>query len=652
MQSRLIRLPKNIKQVIVIAVDVAMSLLATWLAFSLRLDTWYWPRGYQWHVYQIAPLLAFPIFVRLGFYRAIFRFTGMSAMFAIAKGIGTYGLCFFCLLLWLNFPGVPRSVGVLQPLLLLILVGGSRVGARFWLNHILPERHEDASRIVIYGAGEAGAQVAAALQQKKPGAVIGFLDDDPQLEGKTVNGRRVYAPNDLENLISSYGITDVLLALPAIGRARRNQILANLRRYQVHVRSLPDLTDIVRGRVAVSDIKELDIADLLGRDPVPPNWALISRNITDKTVMVTGAGGSIGSELCRQILDARPSCLLLIDHNEFSLYSIHEELLRQAKLHGVPVILVPLLGNVRDYPRIKEICKTWRPRTLYHAAAYKHVPMVEHNPAEGIRNNVLGTYNLARVAVEEGVSDFVLISTDKAVRPTNIMGASKRLAELILQALSACPNPIFGIGKDPDGIEQSNKTRFSMVRFGNVLGSSGSVVPLFRQQIRDGGPVTVTDPEVTRYFMTIPEAAQLVVQAAAMAEGGEVFVLDMGESVKIMDLARRVIELSGMAVKEAGHDSHGDIEIEITGLRPGEKLYEELLIGESPQRTIHPRIMKAHEDYLPWSELEPALHRLFEAVAANEVAHIREILGRLVSGYVSSTDIVDWVYLAATQEVG
>lgn len=649
MQSHVIRLPKNIKQGIVIAADIVMSVLATWLAFSLRLDTWHWPQGYQWHAYQIAPLLAFPIFVRQGFYRAIFRFTGMAALFALARGIFTYGLCFFCVLLWLNFPGVPRSVGLLQPLLLLFLIGASRVAARLWLNRISPERHDDHSRIVIYGAGDAGAQVAVALQQKKPRAIVAFLDDDPQLEGKTINGKRVYLPGDLEDLIASYGVTDVLLALPAIGRDRRNQILANLRRFQVHVRSLPDLTDIVHGRLTVSDIRELDIADLLGRDPVPPNWTLISRNITEKVVLVTGAGGSIGSELCRQVLDARPSCLLLLDHNEFSLYAIHEELLKRAKLHSFNVELVPLLGNVRDYARMKEICRTWHPRTLYHAAAYKHVPMVEHNPVEGIRNNVWGTYQLARAAVEEAVADFVLISTDKAVRPTNIMGASKRLAEMTLQALSACPQPFFQIGQQ-DNAGQINRTRFSMVRFGNVLGSSGSVVPLFRQQIRDGGPVTVTDPEVTRYFMTIPEAAQLVVQAAAMAEGGEVFVLDMGEPVKIMDLARRVIELSGMTVKEKAGDIPGDIEIQITGLRPGEKLYEELLIGESTQQTVHPRIMKAHEDFLAWDELQASLLKLFDAANFNEVSEIRRILSSLVSGYECSTEIVDWVHLAAAQE--
>jgi len=644
MQNRLIRLPRNVKQGIVITADIVMSVFATWLAFSLRLDSWNWPQGYQWHVYQLTPLLAIPIFARLGLYRAIFRYTGMSAMVTMAKAVALYGAILFFLLVWFAFPGVPRSLGILQPLLLLILVGSSRAFARFWLNHVaVGANPEKGSRILIYGAGSAGAQIAVALQQKQQATVIGFLDDDPQLVGKTVNGQQVHSPDDLEKLIFLYDVTDVLLALPSIDRARRNQILASLGEHQIHIRSLPDLTDLAQGKVTVSDIRELDIVDLLGRDPVPPNPALISRHITGKTVLVSGAGGSIGSELCRQILAAQPITLLLLDHNEFSLYAIHGEL--QARLNDVggSTELVPLLGSVRDYRRMSEICKTWKPRTVYHAAAYKHVPLVEHNPAEGVRNNVLGTYNLARAAIEEEISDFVLISTDKAVRPTNVMGATKRLAELTLQALAASRQPTFSLGAAES--VASNSTRFSMVRFGNVLGSSGSVVPLFRQQILDGGPITLTDAEVTRYFMTIPEAAQLVVQAAAMADGGDVFVLDMGEPVKIIDLARRMIELSGLSVKDERHP-HGDIAIAVTGLRPGEKLYEELLIGENPQPTSHSRIMKAHEEFIPWDRLQTDLHAIADAADSNDIVAVRAILGRLVSGYQCAGEVVDWIHMA------
>ncbi|WP_232511763.1 nucleoside-diphosphate sugar epimerase/dehydratase [Herbaspirillum sp. meg3] len=645
MRKSIIELSRFYKQCIVVGADILMSVVATWSAFSLRLDILHWPQGYQWHVYQMAPLIAVPIFIRLGLYRAVFRYTGLSAMIAIAKAVAIYGLTLFTLLFWLALPDVPRSVGLLQPLLLLIMVGSSRAFARFWLNHIVAnQRDRKDSRLLIYGAGGAGAQIASALTQRHQSILIGFLDDDSQLHGKTINGQRVYKPDDIEDLVSRYGVTDVLLALPSVTRSRRNEILAALRKYQVHVRSLPDLTDLAHGTVTVSDIRELDILDLLGRDPVPPNLELIGRHISGKTVLVTGAGGSIGGELCRQIMVAKPTRLLLLDHNEFSLYTIHRELETKLEETQQRIELVPLLGSVRDYRRLSEICKTWKPHTVYHAAAYKHVPLVEHNPVEGIRNNVLGTYNLARAATENGVSDFVLISTDKAVRPTNVMGATKRLAEMILQALSINDYPVFDVDASVSPVV-SNKTRFSMVRFGNVLGSSGSVIPLFRQQIKDGGPITVTDVNVTRYFMTIPEAAQLVVQAAAMADGGDVFVLDMGDSVKIIDLARRMIRLSGLTIRD-DDNPYGDIEIKVTGLRPGEKLYEELLIGDHPQPTMHVRIMKAHEDFLAWNVLTKELQILFNAADNNDIDTISRMLAKLVSGYTPVNDVVDLVYLA------
>ena len=463
--------------------------------------------------------------------------------------------------------------------------------------------------------------------------VVGFLDDDDRLHGHVLHGLPIYSPAHLQGLVSALSVSDVLLAIPSVSRQRRNEILAEIRKAHVAVRTLPCLTELAQGKVHVSDIRELDIDDLLGRDPVTPNYIMLAKNILDKVVLVTGAGGSIGSELCRQIIDIGPKKLLLLELNEFALYSIHQEL--EEKLAGRAIHVVPLLASVQDGDRLREIMAAWRPHTVYHAAAYKHVPLVEHNPAEGIKNNVLGTLEAAQAAARIGVADFVLIGTDKAVRPTNIMGASKRLAEMVLQALAAT----------------SSGTKFTMVRFGNVLGSSGSVVPRFRQQIRDGGPITLTHPEITRYFMTIPEAAQLVIQAGAMARGGDVFVLDMGQPVRIMDLARRMIELSGLQVKDE-ENPDGDIEIEITGLRPGEKLYEELLIGDNPSPTSHPRIMKAQEGFMEWSELNLRLAALQQALDLNDVGVLRQMLQELVSGYAPSGGIVDWVHLAQLAEAG
>jgi len=474
--------------------------------------------------------------------------------------------------------------------------------------------------------------------------VAGFLDDDDRLHGHVLNGQPIYNPVDLDNLATTLNISDVLLAMPSLSRKRRNEILSQIRVARVAVRTLPRVTDLAQGKVSISDLRELDIDDLLGREPVTPNHILLAKNIVGKVVLVTGAGGSIGSELCRQILAVKPAKLLLIEQSEFALYAIHQEL--EEKLAGLdvatPPILVPLLASVQDDDRMREIMSTWHPDTVYHAAAYKHVPLVEHNPAAGIKNNVLGTLRTAQAAAENGVSDFVLISTDKAVRPTNVMGASKRLAEMALQALAATQA---GTG----GAVGTGGTKFSMVRFGNVLGSSGSVVPKFRQQIREGGPITLTHPEVTRYFMTIPEAAQLVIQAGAMAKGGDVFVLDMGQPVKIMDLARRMIELSGLTVKDE-QSPEGDIEIAVTGLRPGEKLYEELLIGDNPKPTVHPRIMKAHEEFIPWAEFEAKLTALEMALNVNDVGVIRLMMQQLVAGYIPSDDIVDWVYLEQEAE--
>jgi FlaA1/EpsC-like NDP-sugar epimerase len=630
-------LPRIAKRVVALMVDVSLCVLSVWLAYYLRLGEFVALSGNALWAVAASIGLALPIFIVSGLYRAIFRYSGWPALLTVARAIGIYALLYAAIFTAIGVPNVPRTVGLIQPILLLLAVGSSRVFARLWLGGQYQSQLKQASlpKVLIYGAGTAGRQLAAAMGNSHEMRIVGFLDDDDRLHGHVLNGQPIYSPADLPELVASLGVTNVLLALPTINRKRRNEIIGQMLQAKVSVRTLPSVIELAQGKVGISDLRELDIDDLLGREPVTPNHILLARNIAGKVVLVTGAGGSIGGELCRQILKVSPAALLLIEQSEFALYDIHQEL--QAKLAGTDVKLVPLLASVRDEERMREIMSTWRPDTVYHAAAYKHVPLVEHNPAEGIKNNVLGTLTAAKAAAEQGVSDFVLISTDKAVRPTNIMGASKRLAEMVLQALAVV---------SPD-------TRFTMVRFGNVLGSSGSVVPKFRQQIRDGGPITLTHPDITRYFMTIPEAAQLVIQAGAMGgvanEGGAVFVLDMGQSVKIMDLARRMIELSGLTVKDE-ENPDGDIGIEITGLRPGEKLYEELLIGDNPKPTSHPRIMKAHEDYLAWPDLEQKLNALELALNVNDVGVVRLMLEQMVSGYIPSGEIVDWVHLAQEAE--
>ena len=624
MHKRLLAWPRFGKQAAVILLDVALAIVATWLAFSLRLDTPHWPSGLQWRVYVLAPLLAVPVFIRFGLYRAIFRYTGLTALLTIAQAVVLYGLVLFAILLWQRWLGVPRTIGVLQPLIFLLLVGGSRALARFWLAGISGSRVASEGRLLIYGAGEAGVQTAAAIANARQYVLVGFIDDDPAKAGRSVNGAMVYRPRQIADVVARRGVTDILLALPSVSRARRNEIIASLGKVPVHIRTLPGMSDLASGRVTLRDIKELDIEDLLGRDAVASDAAVLARGIAAKVVLVTGAGGTIGGELCRQIVLQRPRQLVLLDHSEFGLYTIHQELQALCAAKGLAVELVAMLGSVSNLRRIQEVCGLYLPGSVYHAAAYKHVPMVESNPAEGVSNNVLGTLNVALAALQSGAANFVLVSTDKAVRPTNVMGASKRMAELVLQAL--------------DARSGNGTTRFSMVRFGNVLDSSGSVVPLFRSQLASGGPLTVTHAEVTRYFMTISEAAQLVLHAGAMAQGGEVFVLDMGQPVKILQLARRMVELSGLSVRdEASPD--GDIAITITGLRPGEKLYEELLIGDNPAPTTHPRIMKAHEEFLPWSALEGQLDALRAGVDGGDVAAIKAVLKACVRGYVEQAGL-------------
>ena len=633
LRRRLLATPRIIKQLYVLATDIAMTLISTAVTLYLRLGEdylWSWGLGV---LYLSSVVIAVPIFTSLGLYRAIFRYSGLEVVYTLNKALAIYSIVFVLIFTFVGLPGVPRSIGLAQPMLFAFLVTSSRLFARYWLGGLrLKTRILDARAILIYGAGSAGRQLANSIEQSEELVAVGYVDDDERLHGHTLNGLQIYSPAVVAEVVNERQVKEIYLALPSIPRSRRNDIIDSLKPLPTKVLTLPGLMDLANGKVAVADLRELDVEDLLGREPVPPNPLLLSKNITGKTVMVTGAGGSIGSELCRQILNLHPTKLLLLEANVFALYQVEQELESKAKhLPECSTQVIALLANVHNEPRMAQIFKGYRPQTVYHAAAYKHVPLVERNPGEGVRNNVWGTLITAQQASAHGVRDFVLISTDKAVRPTNIMGATKRIAELSLQALAR------------QAKEQGGKTTFSMVRFGNVLGSSGSVVPLFRKQIALGGPITLTDERVTRFFMTISEASQLVIQAGAMAAGGEVFLLDMGESVKIIDLAHKMVELSGLEVRDASNPD-GDIGIEVTGLRPGEKLYEELLIGDNPQPTQHPRIMKANEEFLPLAELSSHLARLEVFQKINDVKGMRAVISELVPGYRSETDIVDWIY--------
>ena len=647
-------LPRVAKQLLVLAVDSFLCLLSVWLAFYLRLgeflifsDTATLP---VLITSATSLALAIPIFVGSGLYRAIFRYSGMPAMMTMARATLIYGILFSAIFTFISVQGVPRTIGLIQPIVVFLLVGFSRAAARVWLGGLyqLKVKKTSLPQVLIYGAGSAGRQLASGMANSHEVRVVGFLDDDERLHGHVLNGLNIYNPADLEEVANQKYITDVLLAMPSASRERRNQILELLTKIKLSVRTLPGLSDIVSGKITLSHVRELDIDDLLGREPVKPNVLLLNRNTHNKTVLVTGAGGSIGSELSRQILKTLPKRLLLVDMSEFALYQIHQEAKAAIQLYetssGENIEVVPLLASVCDEVRMQEIMDTWKPHSVYHAAAYKHVPLVEHNPAEGVRNNVWGTKVCAEAAIRNGVQNFVLISTDKAVRPTNIMGATKRLAEMVLQALNEDNLSVDSSTHNANNSVKNAKTRFSMVRFGNVLGSSGSVVPLFREQIKNGGPITLTHPEITRYFMTIPEAAQLVIQAGGMGSGGDVFVLDMGEPVRIYDLASRIVELSGLTLKDE-KNPQGDIEITVTGLRPGEKLYEELLIGDDPKPTQHPRILKAHEKFVPWEQLQGQLRSLNLALSVNDVPVIRSFLQQLVTGYQPNDEVVDWVHL-------
>ncbi|NJR13160.1 MAG: polysaccharide biosynthesis protein [Phyllobacteriaceae bacterium] len=604
----LLGLPRRQKQLLVLLFDVAAALASTWLAYLIRLERWHQPSSHEWLVYGLAATLFIPFFIRLGLYRAIFRYHGLEGFISMSRAVLFYGLAFFLALLLAEWPGVPRSIGVIQPTVFLFIVALGRLLATQYL-----ERRQSGAaplrNALIYGAGDSGARASGFLHHSRRFSVCGFLDDDPRKVGKHIEGLPIFGTGDIEGIIRRFQISDIIIALPNTPVERRREILKTLMELHVRVRNTPrDFENDDHDTAAAVD---LDILDVLDRAPIRANIA--PQFMAGRALMVTGAGGSIGSELCRQIISHNAARLILIDNSEYALYAIDSELRQEAQRLGLAVTIIPCLASIRDSARMDMLFGLHKPDIVYHAAAYKHVPLVESNPIEAASNNVIGAMNVAELSAKHGVSRFTLVSTDKAVRPTNVMGASKRCAEQIIQALSA---------------SHAGQTVFSIVRFGNVLESSGSVVPLFRKQIKHGGPVTITHPEITRYFMTIPEAVGLVIEASRLAAGGEVFLLDMGAPVRIDDLARRMIKLSGYTLKSA-ENPDGEIEIRVIGLRPGEKLYEELLIGNSPVPTSNPHIFMGFESFLPWNTLQAEMTQLRKAIEANDEPRAVSILNRL-----------------------
>ena len=615
--------------------DVILCVLCTWLAFGVRSQYWLAIKpeieqsilfvDLNFSSLLVSAMIAIPIFWLFGLYRTIFRYTGFSIFFTILMSTFVYGVLYYTITVY-STQVVPRPIGFFQPMLLFFAVLTSRLAIKYIFARSLSFKNPYKKRkVLVYGAGDAGRQLVTSLENSPEFKVVGFLDDNSQFHKQILLGQTVYSPKKLERLIKSENISLVFLALPTIGRSERNKIIEKLNRYKLTVKTLPSISEIVDGRITVSDIKDLNIDDLLNREKVKPDIKLLSKNINLKTVLVTGAGGSIGSELCRQIIKLRPNKLIILELNEFALYKIYEELVVTNK----NLKIISLLANVQDQTKLEMILETFKVDTIYHAAAYKHVPLVEENICEGVKNNVFGTLAITKASVKKNVSNLVLISSDKAVRPTNIMGASKRLSELCMQ-----------------GIFNANKnltTSFSIVRFGNVLESSGSVIPKFKRQIKEGGPVTLTHKDVTRYFMTITEAAELVIQAGAMGEKSEVFVLDMGESIKIKNLINKMINLSGFTVKDNNNPS-GDIEIKITGLRPGEKLYEELLIGDDPMKTNHPKILMTNEPFIPFDQLEKELNNLKILLNENDAENTKILLDKLLKNYKSNSNLIDHIY--------
>ena len=644
MLNKIINLSRFRKQFVLLFIDSILVVSVLFLSFSIRLGYWYFPDSNMiWLIFG-APILGIPIFMRFGLYRAIIRYIGFKALWAVIQATTLYALLWSLIGIMAAIEVIPRSVILINWLLTISAIGGFRMVGRWLLTSIENKSNNiNCSNVVIYGAGAAGRQLSTALRQSIEYNPVAFIDDNSEMHRQSIDGIGIISRNHLESLIEKENVKEVLLAIPSLSRIQRNEIISFLEPYSVLFRSLPGVSELAQGKVKIADLRDVSVKDILGRDSVAPNKELLSLNITNKVVMVTGAGGSIGSELCRQILFLKPKVLILFERSEYHLYTINNELLG----FGMSDIkILPMLGSVKDRNRLNHIMNKFNIHTIYHAAAYKHVPMVEFNNTEGVSNNIFGTLNCAQIANDNEVENFVLISTDKAVRPTNTMGATKRFAEIILQALTQ-QNRIL----EEQNSHSSNEkdlikplgTCFSMVRFGNVLNSSGSVIPLFKEQIKNGGPVTVTDINITRYFMSIPEAVQLVIQAGSMAKGGDVYVLDMGEPVRIVDLAKKMISLSGLRVKDETQ-TNGNIEIEFTGLRPGEKLYEELLIGDNVFKTENSMIMRAEEEMIAWDDLKLIIDDLENAINRCDQKLIRQLLIKAVPGFKPESKINDILY--------
>lgn len=617
MLIRLLDLPRLAKQILVLFVDVILCSISVWLAFLLRVGEFPFLLDVAFPPVVVGIALMIPIFIKFGLYRAVFRYADSLAFTVVARATVAYGFFYFSVFTVVGVQDIPRSIGVLQPLLLFAGIAGSRiVASKFLILEPESEVSDGIQSVLIYGAGKTGRSLAANLQRYRTVSIAGFVDDDPTLHGSLVSGVRIYKAAELSTLLKNRGAGTVLLAIPSLSRAKRLEIFDFFSKTSTAwtVRMVTGVAQLIQGEVALADFKSLEISDLIGRDPVAPDESLMLEKVKGRVVLVTGAGGSIGSELCRQLIRLGPAKLLLFDHSEYALYQICEELKLNHPTRSDDI--VPLLGSVLFSSRLDEIMRVWRPATIYHAAAYKHVPIVEANVIEGIRNNVFGTLELLQSAVRAGALDFVLVSTDKAVRPKSVMGASKRLAEMLVSSLGASAGALC----------------VSVVRFGNVLESSGSVVPIFKQQILAGGPITITHMDMTRYFMTIPEAAQLVVQAGAMGKGSEVFVLDMGKPIKIADLAKTMVMLSGKSVRDASNTT-GEIELKVVGMRPGEKLHEELLIGRNPHPTAHPRIFKANEPIPTWSELSKALGVLRQEIELGDSDSVKKLVTATVQDF-------------------
>ena len=621
--GKIFSLHRYSKRGIAITTDIFLCVFTLWLAFYLRLEELVLLKDIGLTPILLTIFLAIPIFWVNGLYRTLFRYSGISILSTISLSVAVYGLIFFSIISLYGITSVPRSIGVIQPILLFVFLIIKRFSLKYLLTGSFNKSGKGKENVLIYGAGAAGRQLFTSLEGNPKYNIVGFLDDNPNLHRQNLLGQRIYDPKKLENIKDNKQIKLILIAIPSLGKFKKQEIIQILSHFKIPIKTLPNLSDIIEDRLSFTDVKDFLIEDLLNREQVEPDNELLSKYIASKTVLVTGAGGTIGAELSKQISKLKPKKLILFELNELALFNIHDELIGKYK----NLEIVPLLGNILDQKKLETVFNTFNVNTVYHAAAYKHVPLVESNICEGVRNNILGTLSVVKASSNEKVKNLVLISSDKAVRPTNIMGASKRFAELCLQVYK----------------EKNSFANFSIVRFGNVLASSGSVIPKFKQQIMNGGPVTLTHNDVTRYFMTVPEAAQLVIQAGALGKNAEVFVLDMGESIKIKDMIIKMINLSGQKLKDK-NNLDGDIEIKVIGLRPGEKLYEELLIGDNPQKTIHSKISKIQEPSISFDQFDRNINELITHLDNQDPKQVKNILDRVIRFYNSNSELVDYIY--------